>query len=270
VRLTDRKGEGDVVVARVEKDAIRRSDIGEFMIRFFRDQANQALNHLVDERIIEREVKTHGIGMPTGEVARAVDQELERRENEVKVQFGAETTLESYLEERYGSKLDEHRTNLERLYEVRLLRDRVIRFQQIREDRVEARDAVFATLAEARKAAASIRAGADLETIAKDKGLRPDVVLPPTPRDALDPPELAAAVFALEEGQVSEPIAVEEGDRTVYHVFKVVRRMPARDLTWEQAREEVEKGLAERPLRQYEHLQWARQMRERYGVEILR
>ena len=69
---------------------------------------------------------------------------------------------------------------------------------------------------------------------------------------------------------MSNPVEVTEGDRKVFHVFKVVKKTPARDVTWEQVREEVEDGLADRPLEQYEHLQWARQMRAKHKVEIVR
>ncbi|MHC4472768.1 MAG: peptidylprolyl isomerase [Planctomycetota bacterium] len=269
-RVVPRDGAGDVAVARVGDDEILRSEIGDFMIRFFRDQANQALNHLIDERILEEEVRLHGLSLPAGALERAVAAELRKRETEVKVQFGADTTLAGYLEDRYGTTLDEHEKNLERLYRVRLLRDRLIRFHQLREDRIEVRDAVFATEGEAAKAARSARDGADLATLAREHGLRPDVALPPVPRDALRPPELEAAVFALEEGEVSDPIAVLEGERKVYHVFKVIRRTAAREVTWGRAREEVEEGLAKAPLEQHEHHQWARQMREKYKVDILR
>ena len=105
--------------------------------------------------------------------------------------------------------------------------------------------------------------------LAEEFGRKSGVVLPPFPREELTPESLADAVFALPEGEVSEPIAVTEGERTDWHVFKIVRVMPARDLTWSQAREEIEAGLAEREIDTWEYLQWARAMREKYGVEIL-
>ena len=64
-------------------------------------------------------------------------------------------------------------------------------------------------------------------------------------------------------------IAVTEGERTDWHVFKVIRVMPARVLDWPGAQKEIEEGLAERPLDTWEYLQWARAMREKYDVEIL-
>jgi len=45
--------------------------------------------------------------------------------------------------------------------------------------------------------------------------------------------------------------------------------MPGRDLGFEEAREEIEAGLAETPVDTWEYLQWARAMREKYDVRIL-
>ncbi len=56
--LVPRDGAGDMAVARVGDAEINRSDVGDFTIRYFRDQASEALTHLVDERIINAEVGT--------------------------------------------------------------------------------------------------------------------------------------------------------------------------------------------------------------------
>jgi parvulin-like peptidyl-prolyl isomerase len=134
---------------------------------------------------------------------------------------------------------------------------------------VEVRDAVFATESDAQSAAISARKGADLGALAREKGVRKEVVLPPVPRDELSPKELSDAVFALPPGGVSGAIAVREGDRTLYHVFKLVKRYPARNEPWSAMRDEIESGLAEKPLEPWEYLQWAGRMRVRYRVEAL-
>lgn len=265
-----REGAGDLVVAKMAGGEIRRSDIGDFVIRFYRDQANEALNHLVDERVIEVDVRAIGIELPAGRLEAAVEAEIAERERTVRVQFGARVDLATFLRDRHGVTLEEHRRDLHRLLRVRLLRDRLIRFHQIREDRVEARNAVFAEAEAAERAVEAVRAGADLSALAREAGLSGETVLPPFPEDELDPPELGVAVFALGEGEVSDPIAVTGGDGTRWHVFKVVRRMPARDVGWAETAGEVEAGLVERPLMRYEYLQWARQMREKYRIEVLR
>ncbi len=267
--VAPREGAGDLVIARVGGAEIRRSDVGDFAIRYFRDQASEALTHLVDERIIAAEAREKGITVSDELVSAEVDLEVAERENTVRVQYGPDVSLERFLKERYGVTLEGHRRDLRRLVVTRLLRDRVIRYQQCLSERVEVRDAVFATESDAQSAAISARKGADLGALAREKGVRKEVVLPPVPRDELSPKELSDAVFALPPGGVSGAIAVREGDRTLYHVFKLVKRYPARNEPWSAMRDEIESGLAEKPLEPWEYLQWAGRMRVRYRVEAL-
>ena len=267
--LVPRDGAGDLVVARVGDAVIKRSDVGDFTIRYFRDQASEALTHLVDERIIEAEAGALGITVPDSEIRTEVEAEVRERENTVRVQYGADVSLERFLRDRYGVTLDGHRRDLSRLVRTRLLRDRVVRYAQLGQERVMVLDAVYATRDDAAAAARSARAGADFGTLAREQGVRDEVALPPVPRDELSPAELADAVFALSTGEVSDPIAVIEGDQTLYHIFKLVRRLPARSGSFAKLKDEIESGLANRPLEPWEYLQWAGRMRSRYRVEVL-
>ena len=270
VAVASRAGPGDLAVARVGGTEIRRSDIGDFAIRYYRDQANEILTHLIDERIIEAEAARHGIRIPDGLLDTEVDAELRERERSVKAEFGARATMEEYLRDRYGVTVAEHRADLARLLGTRLLRDRVIRYFEVVTDRVLARDAVFATESDARAAAAAARGGADLAVLAREKGVHPGIDLPPFVREEISPPELGDLLFSLKEGEIPDPVAVTEAAVTTWHVFRLVRRMPGRDVSYAAVREEIEAGLEGRGIESYEYLQWARQVRDRYGAEVLR
>ncbi len=267
--LVPRDGAGDLTVARVGDAEIRRSDLGDFAIRYFRDQASEALTHLVDERIIAAEAAANRITVPDGLIRSEVEAEVRERENTVRVQYGADVSLERFLRDRYGVTIEGHRRDLERLVRTRLLRDRVVRYHQFSQERVMVLDAVFESRELAASAAESARKGADFGTLAREQGVRDEVALPPVPRDELSPPELADAVFALSPGEVSGPIGVTEGDRTLYHIFKLVRRLPARSGSWSDLKGEIETGLSGKPLEPWEYLQWAGRMRTRYRVEVL-
>lgn len=269
-RLVPRSGPGDLVVARVGKDEIRRSEVGDFAIRYFRDQANEILTQLIDERLIAAEAARLGVVLPDGLLDREVDREMADRERDVKARFGADTDFDSYLRDRFGASRDAYRDDLARLLEARLLRDRVIRLYETRTDRVEVRRAVFATRADAARAATAVRGGADLGRIAAESAVRPEVALPAIPRGAISPPELESRVFGLADGEVSDPIRVEGEGGTVWNVFKMIRRRPARDVFWPEVRPEIEAGLLKRPVTNDEYLQWAREMRQRHRVTVLR
>jgi parvulin-like peptidyl-prolyl isomerase len=254
------------VVVRVGGAGIRRSDVGDFVLRYFRDQANEAVTQLVDETILAAEAKANGIVVREEIARRRVDEEAKAFEEKVRVQYGSGTSVEQYLRERYGLTPEEHRRDLARLVRVQVLRDRVIRFTALREERAEIREAVFASEEDARRAAEAARGGADLSALAEAAGIRPTTALPPVPRSEISPPELAEAVFALRDGEVGEPLPVVSEGRRSWHVYKMVRRLPARTGGYAELESGIEADLAARPVSSFEYMLWARRAREAYGL----
>jgi foldase protein PrsA len=90
-------------------------------------------------------------------------------------------------------------------------------------------------------------------------------LLPPfTADDPTVPPELAKAAFALEPGQVSNPIEAEGS----LHVLKLERRIPADDVAFDQAKEEIRYNLNARLVAdEMEHLGGELLMRARLRIE---
>jgi len=249
---------------------IRESDIGEFVIRYFRDRANEALTHLIDTIMLEKEAKVLGIHVPPDLLRQRVEEQLAARQRTIHEQFGPEVSLADYLRDRYGITLAEHRQDLGELIMTRMLRDRVIRFSGPREERVRVRDAVFPDRESASRAALSAREGADLGRIAEESGVAPSQVLPALAASDFNPPELGRAAFDLAPGEVSDPIPITTQERTVFHVLKAIAREPARRVSWDQIRIEIEAGIKNRPVEQWEYTLWARRMREKYRARILR
>ncbi|MEN8152232.1 MAG: peptidyl-prolyl cis-trans isomerase [Planctomycetota bacterium] len=256
---------GDRVVAEVGEQKIRESDIGEFVIRYLRDRANEALTHLIDATILEREAREKGIAVPPDLLRAEVTRQLAERERAVTAQFGADVTLEVYLRDRYGITPVEHREDLSALVRTRMLRDRVIRFSRMRKERVRVRDAVFADGEVAARAAVSAREGADLRTLAGELG-RGSEVSPALARGDFTPAALGAAAFGLSQGEVSDPVAVDD----LFHVLRLISREPAREGSWESLSAEVEAGIKSRPIEQWEYTLWAREMREKHRARVLR
>ena len=260
---------GDPAVAEVDGVPIRASEVARFLFRFDPARALESLNQILDQRILEADASALGVSIPPGVVEARTEEQVRARETEIRVQFGPETTLDRYLRDRYGFTVASFRMDTGALVRLQALRDRVVRYEASREDRIRIRVIVLPDEASAREATGKLRDGADFTTLARQVSLAPPEDLPPYTRAEIRPPELAEELFSLEAGAISRPVRVAEGGKELYEVFKVVERRPGREAPFAAAAEGIERELAERPVTPPEYLQWARRARERHGVKVL-
>jgi len=261
-------GGADPVVAEVDGVPVRAGEVARVLFRYDPSRALEVLNQILDARVLAADAAARGVTLPPGEIEARTEEQVRRQEQEVRVQYGPETTLERYLSDRFGFSLADYRRDLADLVRLQALRDRLVRYEAMGVERIRIRVLVVRDEAAARDAAARLRDGADFTALAKQVSLAPPGDLPFYGRDEIRPPELAAELFALEPGSVSRPVRVSREGREVFEVFKVVEHAAARDLPWSEAAEEVERGLKVRPVAPAEYLQWARRARERHGVRI--
>jgi parvulin-like peptidyl-prolyl isomerase len=248
---------------------VRASEVARFLFRFDPGRALEGLNQILDERILRADAAALGITLPPGEVEARTEEQVRSRETEIRVQYGPEVTLERYLRERFGFTPEGFRKDTEALVRLQALRDRVVRFEASRQDRIRIRVLVLKDEAEAREAARRLREGADFSALARQVSLAPAEDLPPYRREDVQPPALGEELFALAAGEISRPVRVAKEGREVFEVFKVVETLPGRDLPWAGAAEGIERGLRTSPVTPAEYLQWARRARERHGVKVL-
>ncbi len=259
----------DPAVAVVDGVPVRASEVARFLFRFDPARALEGLNQILDERILEAEASALGIVLPPGEVEARTEEQVRARETEIRVQYGPGMRLDEYLRERFGFTVDSFRRDTAALVRLQALRDRAVRYEASRRDRIRIRVLVLADEAAAREAAASLREGADFASLARRVSLAPAEDLPPYAREDIRPPELAEELFSLDPGSVSRPVRVARDGRELFEVFKVVERTAGREVPWAEAAGEIERGLKERPVAPPEYLQWARGARERHGVKVL-
>lgn len=258
----------DPVIAEVDGLTLRASEVARYLFRYDPGRALEVLNQMLDERILEADAAAAGVSLPAGEVEALVAVEVRRREDEMRVQFGPGVTFEEYLRERFGFTVESYRKDVSALFRIRALRDRLVRFDAMKEERVRVRLLATRTEQEARDAAGRLRGGADFTAVARQVSLAPPEDLPPFARDEM-PPALADEIFALSAGDVSRPVRLAADGKEVFQVFKVIERLAARTGTWAEVAGEVERGIKERPVLPAEYLQWARRARERHGVRVL-
>jgi len=258
----------DPVVAEVAGVPVRASEVARFLFRYDAGRALECLNQIIDARIMEADAAERGLSAPPEEVTARVEVEVRAREQETRVQFGPGVSLDAWLREHFGFTLESYRRDLAVLMRLQCLKDRLVRFEAAREERIRIRVLVVGTEEEARDAQRRLRDGADFSALARQVSLVAPEDLPTYRREEIRPPELAEELFAMPPGGISRPVRVAKGGKELFEVFKVVERTPARDAAWPELAKEIEKGIRDRPVGVAEYLQWARRARQRHGVKV--
>ncbi len=261
----------DAVLYVVDGRGITNADLGDFILRYFPDRARDALGQLVDEALVTAEAGREGVDVAAGEVRARADAYIEERRRDVRIQYGPDAVLEQLLAERFGRDFESFRRDAERLARVALLRDRLVRLDQIREARVEVRALVFPDRAAADAGLARLRDGADMTLLAERLGLRAPAAPAPLARSDVRPAERAEELFAAAPGDLLGPTPFEAPDgRTCWEVVKVVAAWPGDGAPWPELRERVEAELRRRAVGVPEYLAWRGRAIERAAVEVRR
>ncbi len=263
---------GDVY--RVGDRTITTADVGDFVLRYFPDRAGDAVTQLIDEALIEQEARREGVRLTAGAVARRTDLYMAERTRDVRVQYGADADLETIIRKKHGRSLPAYRADAERLARLTLLRDRLVRLDQLREDGVEVRVLVLPQKADADDAVLRMRAGADMTRIAERLRVRPPSAPAPFLREEIQPPDLAETLVTAPDGAVLAPMSFSgelEGEPHVWwQVFKVVRAWRGSDAPWGDLGEEIEDRLRSGgSVTVQEYTRWRARVSERLGVSAV-
>jgi hypothetical protein len=198
-------GERDQALYVVGSRSVTKADLGDFILRYFPERAADALTQLVDEALIRLEADREQVLLTPAEVEQRTDAYLEERRRQVRIQYGKDVELEQVVRTRFGRDLEQYRKDAQRLAELALLRDRLVRLDQAREDGIEVRVLVFRERETAFEAARRLREGADMTRLAKRAGVRPPEAPPPFTRAEIQPPDLAERLFTAGAGGIPDP-----------------------------------------------------------------
>jgi hypothetical protein len=256
----------DDVLVVVDGQAVRKTHLADFFVRFQRDRTREALTQIVDTLLVTAEGDREGVAVPPGKLEEAVEQTIESRRQELRKRSGGEVAWATYLKRTLGLEPEAYEAEVRHLLEVSMRLDRLIRLGQTRTERLDVRVIVVLEEDEARDVTRKLRGGADVVTLAREVSLAPLVAPPPIPVDEL-PEGLRQHLTALEPGQVSDPYRLEQDGREVWQVYRLVRRIEARDAPWSELAAEIEKGLERRPREPWEYEEWSRRARARHRIE---
>lgn len=248
--------------------ALTKADLGDFVLRYMPDLAAEALDQMLDEAVIGAEAAREGVTAPDAEVEARTDAYIEGRRRDARVQFGASADLGKVLRERYGRDLSAFRSDSRRLVGAVLLRDRLVRLDEFREDGVDLRVVVLPSEAAAHDAVASLRAGADLTLYAEKAGVPRPSAPPPVARGEIPEKDLEALLFASSAGDVLDPVPFDvKGRGTFWQVFKVVSVWRGSTEPWAALRRTVESSLAGSPVTEEEYRRWRTKAYARHRIE---
>ncbi len=260
-------------VAVVGRERVTAEDLSAFWHTRNRLDWMQTVDSLIDERLVNHEVRRLGLSLPPGVLGKAVDEEVAARRKQLRETYGEKADLAEEVLDGYGLDLAVWRqTILAPRLRTKLLLERVIRLDTRRRDRVKARVIVCPDQAAAQRVLTQLRRGADFSLTALKESVDPTAQsggdLPSIARGDLVIPGVEDQLFAAEAGALVGPIAVSLEGRTSWHLYKVIRRIPA----WSGSRGELvaklEEDLATYPVERPEFERWRARMRRDFRVTV--
>jgi hypothetical protein len=251
----------------VDGRELTTADLGDFVVRFLPDSAAAALDQLRDEAVVLAEAARESVTVPDADIARGVDAYVEEKRRSARVQFGSSVDFEKLLRERWGRDLAQFRADAARPVRAALLRDRLVRLDQLREDGVEVRVLVVPSEEAAREAALRLREGADMTRYADSAGLRRPAAPAPLSRGEIPEKDLEARLYAASAGDVLDPVPFTAPDGAVaWQVFRVTRSWRGCPDPWESVAPRVEASLSADAVTEAELRRWRARAYARHRV----
>ena len=244
----------DAEVVRVGDLALRQSHAYARLLTAHPKLALSAVDLLVFDVLVARHAQQFGIRVDPARVEALAAAEERTIASQVAVELGADTDLATYVWRLFGMRLSDWRHTLRLRTAQRLYQGYVIRYLALREDRVHVRFLVHKDPKVAQEVADKVRAGADFATLAarhsQDPTSRDGGLVPPFGRGFRHP--IVDAAFGLAPGAVSQPFEALHGEERRWFVVYCLAQLPGRDVDFAAVREEIDRGLEERPLSELE------------------
>ena len=261
---------GDRALMQVGSTTIGTAELGDYVMRYLPDQAENALSQLMERELVALEAAREGVAANEDAVRRAAAAYVEGNRAAARVEFGDAVSFETLLRERYGRDLADYTRDAEALARSAHLRDRLVRLDQLRRPGVLVRALLVADETAALDVAERLRGGADMTALARRRGLRPPVL--PAPLD----PSVGALYERLatgSQGDVIGPLGFDgrEGGvtRRYWQIVKILDVWEASSESWEALRNRIEATGGELrlgPVRPAEVELWRRRVVERHPI----
>jgi parvulin-like peptidyl-prolyl isomerase len=204
------------------------------------------LDNLIHQVLLAQEAYRQGFELTEAELQTRIDQ--------LAAQLGSEKALAAW-QSQFGYTPESFRLALSREIAAAWMRDQIIAQVPQRAEQVHARQIFVYNVAQAEDLLAELQAGADFDTLAARFDPLGQGDLGWFPRGFLYVPEVEAAAFSLQPGEVSEIVTSDLG----YHLIFVVERQSDRPL----------EPMALLALQKQALNQWLAAQRETSDIQIL-
>jgi parvulin-like peptidyl-prolyl isomerase len=246
---------GDAVLAEVAGEKVWKSQLVDFFFLFSPKLAGELLSELIKNQMLARELARLQVEIPEQEVETTLKRELEEQRNAVRVQYTGKVSFAEFVQETFSRTEDEYIQDLRKVTRGLVGLARVIRYEQVLEDRIQARMISVRTREKAEEIRKKLEDGADFIALAKKESVAPTAAeggLQPVFGRGFLVPEVEEVAFRLGEGEVSPILESGKGDSRLYHLLRVVKRFPARNLPYSAVAAEIEQSLKAKAMEQFE------------------
>ena len=244
----------DDIVASAGSLAIRKSHVFDRYLDSDPTRARKLVDELVLDALVAQEAHKHGISVDPLKVRAMADREERQLADQVQKDLAGKVSLAQYVERQLSMSLDEYRRWRVLTLGRKFYREYVIRYLGLLQDRVQVRYLVTSDKSIVEEARKRALAGADFASLCtrwSEDDLRLDGgLLPPFAQGFQHP--IAKAAFALEPGQVSEPLAYERDGAVKWFLVYCLKRLPGRQVAFAATRAEIDLAIEAQPLSEFE------------------
>ncbi len=244
--MTGCKNEGEVV-AKINNDVITKDELYDLLVE---QNGAQVLDNLISEKIIKLEIEKQKIEIP--------EEEIEKVISEIKGSYGGDEAFNQAMEY-YGYKLEDIKKNITTNIQIKKLLEPSISIteEEIKDyfetykdtlsqkEQVRASHILVETEEKAKEVKEKLLAGGDFAEIAKEysqdinnKDLGGDLGF--FSRGEMLP-TFENAAFALEIGEISDPVQTDYG----FHIIKVEEKKEEKEANFEENKDKIKDILLE-------------------------
>ena len=261
---------GDGVIASFGGVEVRKHELFDYLERQDPMQGMQLVNALLAERLAARVAREEGVRVPAAEIDWWVEREEERLRREMVRRQGEGADREEFIALRFGKSPAEYGRWRRRSIARQLVKWFAMVYLAMKEESCLCRVISVAEKEQARKLRVEAEGGADFRILARKYSLHPSAPaggrMVPLTRNSGHP--LAERLFAMAEGEICGPLPGRLGERPVWSILRLDKRLPGDPRPFPELAAQVAHRVRQAPPSVAQVLAFFCASRERFGLRL--